>query len=69
MLVDVAAVSAGTLVKCSMMVSAVLSARLVKVAMPPETVTVVVPCNGPEPDGSEVTVTWVVLSPVTRLPN
>ena len=69
MLSDVAAMSEGALVKCSVMVSAVLSARLVKVAMPPETVTVVVPCNGPEPAGNEATVTWVVLSPVTRLPN
>ena len=35
------------------MVSAVLSARSVNVAMPPETVTVVVPCSGPEPSGSD----------------
>ena len=50
------------------MVSAVLSCRSVKVAMPPETVTVVVPSSGPEPSGSDVTVTVVVLSPVSRLP-
>ena len=32
-----------------MIVSALSSARFVNVAMPPETVTVVVPCSGPEP--------------------
>ena len=68
MLPDVAGVNAGSLVKWSVMVSALLSARLVKVAMPPETVTVVVPCSGPEPAGIEVAVTTVVLSPVSRLP-
>ena len=40
-------------------VSAVSSARSVNVAMPPEAVTVVVPCSGPEPIGSEAAVTWV----------
>ena len=35
--------------------------------MPPETVTVVVPNSGPFPTRSE-TVTWVVLSLVSRLP-
>ena len=36
--------------------------------MPPEAVTVVVPWSGPEPSGKEAAVTWVVLSPVSRLP-
>ncbi len=40
MLLDVAEVSDGTLVKRSWIVPAVLSARLVKVAMPPDAVTV-----------------------------
>ena len=34
------------------MVSALSSARSVKVAMPPEAVTVVVPCSGPAPNCS-----------------
>ena len=51
------------------MVSAVSSARLVKVAMPPETVTVVVPWSGPEFAGREATVTVVELSPVSMFPN
>ena len=42
--------------------------RSVNVAMPPEAVTVVVPCSGPEPIGKEAAVTWVLLSPVSRLP-
>ena len=57
--VGVAAVRTGELVKWSVIVSAVSSARSVNVAMPPETVTVVVPCSGPEPIGSEAAVTWV----------
>ena len=61
MLFEVAAVSTGELVNWSVMVSAVSSARLVNVAMPPETVTVVVPCSGPEPSGSEAAVTWVAV--------
>ena len=69
MLLEVAAVRTGELVKWSVMVSALLSARLVNVAMPPEAVTVVVPWSGPEPIGSDAAVTWVLLSPVTRLPN
>ena len=68
MLVEVAEVVTGTLVNWSVMVSALLSARSVKVAMPPETVSVVVPWSGPEPAGSEAAVTWVLLSPVSRLP-
>ena len=68
MLLEVAAVRTGELVKWSVMVSALLSARLVNVAMPPEAVTVVVPCSGPEPSGSDAAVTWVLLSPVSRLP-
>ena len=51
----------------SVMVSAVSSARLVKVAIPPETVAVSVPVSGPEPLARE-TVTTVLLSPVSRLP-
>jgi len=53
----------------SRIVSALSSARLVKVAMPPETVTVVVPKSGPVPTPARSeAVTWVVLSPVKRLP-
>ena len=48
-------------------VSALSSARLVKVTMPFAAVCVVVPCRGPEPLLSEA-VTSVVLSPVSRLP-
>ena len=68
MLLDVAEVRLGELVKWSEMVSALLSARLVNVAMPPEAVTVVVPWSGPEPIGKVAAVTCVVLSPVSRLP-
>ena len=67
MLFDVAAVRAGMLVNSSEIVSALLSARLVNVAMPPETVTVTVPWSGPLPVQSEA-VTCVVLSVVSRLP-
>ena len=52
----------------SVIVSAVLSARLVNVAMPPTTVAVSVPWSGPAPLASD-TVTTVLLSPVSRLPN
>src|SRR5260370_597822 len=41
--------------------------RLGKVAPPPETVTMAVPCNGPVRVGSEA-VTCAVLSPVSGLP-
>ena len=47
MLVEMAEVKTGTLVNWSVMVSALLSARSVKVAMPPETVSVMVPWSGP----------------------
>ena len=53
MLLEVAAVRTGELVNWSVMVSAVSSARSVNVAMPPEAVTVVVPCSGPVPTGSD----------------
>ena len=51
----------------SVIVSAVLSARFVNVATPPETVTVGVPWSGPVPL-RERAVTTVLLSPVSRLP-
>ena len=43
------------------MVSALLSRGSVNVAMPPETVTVVVPWSGPEPSGSDAAVTCVAV--------
>ena len=57
MLFDVAAASAGTLVNWREIVSALSSARLVKVTMPFAAVCVVVPCRGPEPllsDGGDL---------------
>ena len=54
-------------VNWSEMVSALLSARFVKVATPPDTVTVAVPWSGPVPLASAA-VTTVLLSPVSRLP-
>ncbi len=48
-------------------VSALLSARFVKAATPPDTVAVVVPWSGPAPLESAA-VTTVLLSPVSRLP-
>ena len=68
MLLDVAAARTGELVNWSVIVSALLSERSVNVATPPEAVTVVVPCSGPEPIGKAAAVTCVVLSPVSRLP-
>ena len=56
------------LLKPSVIVSAVLSARLLNRATPPERVTVVVPWSGPAPLAS-IAVTCVLLSPVSRLPN
>ena len=53
-------------VNWSVMVSALLSARPVKVATPPDTVAVV-PWSGPAPLESAA-VTTVLLSPVSRLP-
>ena len=55
------------LVKLSVIVSALSSKRLLKVAMPCETVTWVVPSSGPEPLAS-ATDTVVLLSPVSTLP-
>ena len=51
----------------SVMVWALSSARLAKVATPPETVTLFEPSSGPPP--STDAVTSVLLSPVSRLPN
>ena len=67
MLLEIAAVTLGELVNLIDVVSALLSERLVKVAMPPEAVTVVVPCNGPEPTGIVAAVTWVALSVVIQV--
>ncbi len=55
------------LVNSSVMDSALLSVRFVKVATPPDTVAVVVPWSGPVPLFSAA-VTTVALSPVSRLP-
>ena len=52
----------------SEMVSALFSFRLVKLATPPATVTVVVPSSGPLPIANAA-VTVVDESPVSRLPN
>ena len=54
--------------KLSEMVSASLSARLVKVATPPITVTDVVPSSGPAPLASEAVI-MVALSAVMIFPN
>ena len=54
---DDAVVRTGELVNRIVIVSALSSARFVNVAMPPEAVTVVVPCSGPEPSGSDAAVT------------
>ena len=67
MLFDVALVRI-PLVNFSEIVSAVLSARFVNVATPPDTVAVNVPWSGPVPLASAA-VTTVLLSPVSRLLN
>ena len=51
-LLDVAEVRTGELVNWIVIVSALSSARSVNVAMPPLTVTVVVPSRGPDPDSA-----------------
>ena len=66
MLFDVAVVRP-PLVNWSEIVSAVLSARFVNVATPPETVAVASPGAGRSPLASAA-VTTVLLSPVSRLP-
>ena len=54
-------------VNLRVIVSAVSSARLVKLATPPERLAVTVPWSGPAPLASEA-VTAVLLSVVSRLP-
>ncbi len=55
------------LLNVSVIVPALLSARLTKFATPPESITVVVPWSGPVPL-ARTTSTSVLSSPISRLP-